>query len=202
MELRGRVTALSYKVGAGALIPKCMTARPELIDQLAALHDDAFGWAVACCSGDADAAADALQDSYVKVATGRAAFGGRSSLKTWWLGVVRFTALERRRGQHRWMRAVEVFREWMEHSRDDSPEPEELSATPDANQLAAALAQLPARQAEVLHLAFAQGLSLSEAAAVMGVSVGSARQHYDRAKKRLRILLAAAAPAAVFDHAP
>ena len=193
--------ALSYKLNQGALIPKCMTAPPALIDQLAALHEDAFGWAVACCGGDADAAGDALQDSYVKVATGRAVFGGRSSLKTWWLSVVRLTALERRRGQQRWQRAAEVFLEWMEHARDDSPEPEEWPVSPDANQLAAALAHLPARQAEVLHLAFAQGLSLSEAAAVMRVSVGSARQHYDRAKKKLRSLLAGAAPKTVFDHA-
>ena len=105
---------LSYKLTIGALIPKCMTASPELIDQLAAFHEDAFGWAVACCGADTDAAADALQDAYVKVATGRAAFGGRSSLKTWWLSVVRLTALERRRGQHRWLRAAEIFREWLE----------------------------------------------------------------------------------------
>jgi DNA-directed RNA polymerase specialized sigma24 family protein len=70
-----------------------MTAGPALIDQLAALHEDAFGWAVACSGGDAEAGADALQESYVKVAAGRAVFAGKSSLKTWWFAVVRLTAL-------------------------------------------------------------------------------------------------------------
>jgi RNA polymerase sigma-70 factor (ECF subfamily) len=41
----------------------------------------------------------------------------------------------------------------------------------------------------VLHLVFYQDLSISEAAVIMGVSLGSARTHYERGKARLRELL-------------
>ena len=52
-----------------------------------------------------------------------------------------------------------------------------------------ALQHLPARQRETLHLVFYQELTLNEAAKVMSISIGSARQHYERGKKRLRELL-------------
>lgn len=181
-----------------------MTDRPDLIDQLAAFHDDAFGWAVRCCGGDVEAGADTLQDAYVKVAARRTAFAGRSSLKTWWFAVVRLTALERQRRRQRRLRIGELFRDWIETVSAGTTETEEreFSGTVDADRLAAALSRLPARQAEVLHLVFQGDLSLSEAAAVMRVSVGSARQHYDRAKKRLRAVLGAEGVATICNHAP
>lgn len=147
------------------------------------MHAASFGWALACCRRDRELAEDVLQQAYVKVLSGRAKHDGRSSLKTWFFGIVRLTALEQRRG---W--AIGFLR------RKDAPEAEELAApsTPDpavaretARAVGEALAELPERQREVLHLAFYEGLSIAEAAQIMDVSLGTARQHYERGKANM-----------------
>jgi RNA polymerase sigma-70 factor (ECF subfamily) len=160
---------------------------PEFFPQLEALHGDAFGWAVSCCGGDWHRGEDVLQAAYAKTLRGAARFAGRSTLKTWWFGVIRLTALEEANRSRRWLSFLSRWRAEPEAGetgvRTFVEDDAELAA------LGAALRALPERQREVLHLAFYQRLSLREAAEVMQVTVGSARQHYDRGKKRLREIL-------------
>ena len=161
----------------------------EILPQLEALHTDAFGWAVSCCGGDWHRGEDVLQVAYAKALRGAVRFDGRSALKTWWFGVIRFTALEEGRRVRNWFAFLDRWRE--------EPEVREAAAltidggSDELASLASALPALSARQREILHLTFYQQLSLSEAAEVMCVSIGSARQHYARAKQRLRELLPA-----------
>ncbi|MBP6784111.1 MAG: RNA polymerase sigma factor [Verrucomicrobiales bacterium] len=163
-----------------------------LVRSLESLHTDAFGWALHCCDGAHAEAADVLQNAYLKVLQEKVIFRDRSVLKTWWFGVIRLTAKEeQRRLRFRESLPGKLLQLCVFENETTSLElNSRLEFDESASQLRDCLAQLPARQAEVLHLVFYQDLSLSEAATIMGVSIGSARTHYDRAKSRLRTLLA------------
>lgn len=151
--------------------------------QLADLHPKSFGWAVACCRYDRFEAEEVLQTSYLKVLSGRARFDGRSSFKTWLFGVIRRTAAEARRRRL----LGRLFLARWEHLRPQATTAPEPPGDPEVVQL---LRGLAARQREVLELVFYQDLSIREAAAVMNVSLGSARVHYHRGKENLREALA------------
>jgi len=161
----------------------------ELEARLARLHPDCFGWARSCCGwNDADAE-DVLQTTYLKVISGKARFGGRSAFRTWLFGVIRQTAREhRRRAESEWARAEKLQREGDPPQEPDLPDVE-VERSERQRVLREALMRLPDRQSEVLHLVFYQDLTIREAAEVMEVSLGSARVHYERGKKRLRSLL-------------
>ena len=127
-----------------------------------------------------------LQTAYERVFDGTARFEGRSSLKTWLFGVIRRTAQDRRR--RRFVRDLALGR-WRELRADPLPPstPETVARRrEDASAVRAALRSLPRRQREVVSLVFYHELTVDEAAEVLGLSVGSARRHYHRAKAALR----------------
>jgi len=162
----------------------------ELEARLASLHEDSFGWACSCCDWNEAEAEDVLQTAYMKVLSGRARFEGRSGFRTWLFGVIRFTALERRRRLRLHLEKTEKLSgEPVAMGAGPAAPDEAAEASQRARRLRAALAELSDRQVEVLNLVFYQGLTVREAAEVMEVSIGSARIHYDRGKKRLRALL-------------
>ncbi len=161
----------------------------ELDRELQHLHPANFGWALACCSWDRSEADEVLQSSYLKVFDGRARFDGRAALKTWFFGVVRNTAAERRKS--RFVRRAALMR-WFRASNAPEPEP-----TPDVvsdrserlQRVRRAMALLSLRQREVLHLVFYQEMTIEEASRVQKLPVGTARKYYERAKSRMRRLL-------------
>ncbi len=171
-----------------------MTSEPnppiELDEALERLHGDSFGWALSCCGWDDAEAEDVLQTAYLKVISGQATFGGRSTFRTWLFGVIRRKAQEfRRRARSREARAEAYARE-VDPVAPGAGADAAVVRSEESRLLLEALRVLPERQREVLQLVFYQGLTIREAAEVMEVSIGSARVHYERGKKRLRSLLA------------
>ncbi len=156
---------------------------PDVRRDLAALHAEAWAWALVCCRSDRQGAHDVLHDAYVQILGERASFDGRARFKTWVFGVIRVVAMATRRRR--------LLREFLFESIGPTTEqiaaPEVKSSPPP--RLVAAIAALPRRQKEIVTLVFAHDLTLEEAASVMKISLGAARQHHARAKAKLRAAL-------------
>ena len=157
---------------------------PELKAELERLHPASYGWALACCQHNRADAEEVLQTVYLKILQGKAVYGGRCKLQTWLFAVIHKVAISERR-KHL-LRTLTFTTGTHTEPRFDSSHQAELERSEMQQRFQQALAHLPARQRETLHLVFYQDLSLSEAAEVMNISVGSARRHYERGKKSLR----------------
>ena len=159
----------------------------KLKDELERLHGSSFGWALSCCRRDRAEAEEILQTVYLKILEGKARYRGEASFKTWLFAVIRKTAIsEHRRSLLRKLTLTGNADRTTSRSSFDQ-EPAALFERSETQiRFQRALEQLPARQRETLHLVFYEDLNLREAAQVMGISIGSARQHYERGKKRLR----------------
>ncbi len=153
--------------------------------ELAELHNDLFGWSLSRCDYDRVVAEDLMQQAYIEVLTGRARFRGGSALKTFMFGVVQNLARSR-------FRRRTVRLRLLQRAADEQPEAAVSPPTDDdrSGRVWAAVKALPARQRDITELVFCRELTIQEASAVMGISVGSGRVHYDRAKKTLAASLA------------
>lgn len=153
---------------------------PEITrSALEAIHGQVFGWALSRCNYDRAAAEDLVQQAYVELLSGNARFRKKSTLKTFVFSVVQNLA------RSRYRRLATRLRLVREHSAntDDTC----LPAEPDRNnEVWLAVKHLPARQRDIIELVFCRELTIEEAASVMGVTTGTGRVHYDRAKKALR----------------
>jgi len=159
-----------------------------LIDQreLERLHEQCFSWALSCARGRRHDAEDILQMTYLAIVEGEARFGGQSSLRTWLFAVIRNLAGSRWRRTRRTLQTLARIASFAPHA-----EPFTEPDVPAENaRVLDALRALPKRQHEVLDLVFYRDLSIAEAAEVLGISLGTARMHYERGKAALRERLA------------
>lgn len=164
----------------------------DLQSELERHHAESFAWALACCDFNATQAEDVLQLVYLKILSSCAVFQGRSSFKTWLFAVIRRTAANERRREF-FRRALLL--KWKPAAPSAMEPPDSaLNRAQTATVCQDALRQLTTRQRQILHLVFYQDLTIEQAAEVMRLSIGSARTHYERAKARLRTLLAELEP--------
>jgi len=155
---------------------------------LEAIHSQVFGWALSRCYYDQSAAEDLMQQVYVELLSGTARFDNKSSLKTFVYSVVQNLARSRYRRLASRLRLVKSYEETSFELPTEMKQPGNDS---DQRKLNSAIwqhvQQLPPRQRDIIELVFCRELTVEAASEVMGVTTGTGRVHYDRAKKALRI---------------
>ncbi len=179
-------------------VKQVLNGNQEAFDALVYLFRDemyAVAWRL---TRNVDDALDVLQEVFLRAYKALPSFRGRSRFSTWLHRIAVATALdylrrERRHYEHR------VY--GSEGDEDEGRTSTLLEGTAAATQadeaskreihaaLQRAIAQLPARQREVIILRYYHELSLNEIAAVLHCHVGSVKCHLFRAQKRLRLLL-------------
>lgn len=121
-----------------------------------------------------------MQQAYVELLSGTARFDNKSTLKTFVFGVVQNLARSRFRRLSTRMRLVKQY------SQESVTDAAEAIEPVIDDGVWRAVRALPARQRDIIELVFCRDLTIEQAASVMGVSTGTGRVHYDRAKKALR----------------
>jgi RNA polymerase sigma-70 factor (ECF subfamily) len=152
---------------------------------LEALHNQLFGWALSRCGYDQTVAEDLMQQAYVEVLSGRARFNNKSTLKTFVFSSVHNLARSRFRQMAVRLRLINTYANPDDHF--GNPGDDDYG---EHKLIWQAVESLPQRQRDITELVFCRDLTIEEASQVMGVTVGTGRVHYDRAKKSLAHALA------------
>ncbi|MGI9248522.1 MAG: RNA polymerase sigma factor [Woeseiaceae bacterium] len=153
---------------------------------LEAIHGQVFGWALSRSDYDRIVAEDLMQQAYVELLTGKARFDNKSSLKTFVFSVVQNLARSRYRRIASRLRLIQAAGAAATATVDDVVQ----AAEPNDNAaLWKAVQELPQRQRDIIELVFCRDMTVEAAASVMGVTKGTGRVHYDRAKKALKMKL-------------
>ncbi|HSJ24861.1 MAG TPA: RNA polymerase sigma factor [Longimicrobiales bacterium] len=173
------------------LIQRCREGKTSAFEPLVRAHEGpALGYAAAML-GDADEAADALQDAFVQAYRGLARLRPNSPFGPWFRTIVRNTCLDRLRSPRLRQRTALTAaaldeRTWTEPTAVRSTESMGLT-----KHLAAALAELPDEQRVTILLREVEGLSYAEIATTLGVPSGTVASRLNHARAALRERLVA-----------
>ena len=142
-------------------------------------------------TGDADLAADIVHDAWLRAAERADRFEGRSTFRTWIVGIVLNLVREHRRSErHEGTPSDETQAEW-----EATSEAGELEiAGVDPIDLEAAIAALPTGFRQVLILHDIEGFTHDEIATMLSVAPGTSKSQLARARQRVREMLAHGVP--------
>ena len=151
------------------------TALARLIDG----HQQAVRAFLRRIAADREEADDLAQETFIAAWSQLAAWRGESSVRSWLLGIAWKKAAGARRSLFRRLARDGGYaaQAALHPPRDAAPE--------DRMALAAAMAGLPLQQRAAVALCLAEDYSHAEAAAILGLPVGTLKSHVQRARARL-----------------
>jgi len=163
----------------GALLRAHVSGDPDAFALLVRRHRDRL-WAVALRTlGDREEAADAVQDALISAFRAADRFRGDSAVTTWLHRIVVNACLDRVRRSN---------------ARPTTELPQTEVAAPERDtdtvlDVRAALARLPDEQRLALVLVDMQAVPVADAAAMLGVPVGTVKSRCARGRARLAVML-------------
>lgn len=159
---------------------RCQLGEPAAFDALIARWHEPLWKYLRRLTGDEDAAAEAVQDTWLRILRGMPRLRDAGRLRAWIFGIARRVVMDRLREKYAEPARV-------------SPEDVELAAADEAGDLREELAllheelaRLPVPEREVLVLFHLQELTLTEIAEVAGIPAGTVKSRLFRARRALR----------------
>jgi RNA polymerase sigma factor (sigma-70 family) len=159
---------------------RCQLAEPAAFDELIERWHGPLWKYLRRLTGDDDAAAEAVQDVWLRILRGIARLRDASRLRPWIFGIARRVAMDRLRT---------MYAEPLLTSTDDV----DLEGPSHASDLEEELAllheevsRLPVVERDVVSFFYLQELTLAEIAEVVGIPVGTVKSRLFRARNLLR----------------
>lgn len=190
----GLIAAREHGVDGGQV--RQIGTDPEIFELFYREHFAAVERFVVRRVGDRERAADLTAEIFLAAIDSAHRYRqGRGTPRAWLLGIARAIAAEEHRRRGRQMAAGERLRGSALLDEDDAARLDErIDATARSRELYEAIDRLPEAERAVLELVAIDELSLTEAAAAVGVRPVTARVRLHRARRRLRAALEAAQP--------
>jgi RNA polymerase sigma factor (sigma-70 family) len=159
---------------------RCQLGEPAAFDALIARWHGSLWKYLRRLTGDDDAAAEAVQEVWLRVLRGMPGLREASRLRAWLFGIARRVAMDRLRLKYSEPLLVSTDEVEIASAADTSDLDEDLALLHDE------LTRLPVAEREVLALFYLQELTLAEVAEICGLPVGTVKSRLFRARRLLR----------------
>ncbi|HEV7243230.1 MAG TPA: sigma-70 family RNA polymerase sigma factor [Thermoanaerobaculia bacterium] len=164
---------------------RCQLGEPSAFDALIARWHEPLWKYLRRLAGDDDAAAEAVQDVWLRILRGIARLRDGSRLRAWIFGIARRVAMDRLREKYAEPVLVSIDDRDLVGADDTSELKEDIAL------MHVELARLPVPEREVLVLFHLEELTLAEIAEVIGIPTGTVKSRLFRARRALRDQLVA-----------